>query len=689
MSKVLRNKELSWLSFNERLLQEADKKQVPLLERLRFLGIYSNNLDEFFRVRVAILRRLAQVNKLTLDTGDEPQKILDQIEDKIQKMGERFTAVNRHVIKDLEKEGIFFIDENNLNKVQTKFVGKYFNEIIRPRIIPLLLKKKLKLPDLQDDAFYLGVVIWTPGKEDNSFVIIEVPTDTLPRFTRLPSPRGTHHIIRLEDAIRANLHDIFYMFEYSKIEAFAFKLTRDAELDINDDVDISYVRAVEESLARRKGAAPVRLVYDSQMPSELLHMIEHKLKIGKKDTKIAGGRYHNSKDYITFPTLSKKHLRYEPLPPIPHKDLKSRQSLLDALKTKDVLLHFPYHSFNHVIDLLREAAIDSNVQEIRITIYRVARQSNVMNALINAARNGKKVTVIMELRARFDEQANIEWSERLRNEGIKVIHGVVGLKVHAKLILITRQEAGAKINYACIGTGNFNEDTAGVFSDHLLCTSHAEIAGEVADVFDFFERIYRVKRFRHLLTSPFYMRDRIVRMINKEMRLARAGKPAYVYLKANNLVDDRLIHKLYDAKKAGVDVRLNVRGMFSLYPTFDKAGNAIPAIGLIDRYLEHSRIFIFGNDGTEQIYISSADLMSRNLDRRVEVATPIYDPELQHEIRTMWDYQWQDTSSARILDNDLQNKMHGDMGANSFRSQVEFYYFLKEQHTAQVGFLSF
>ncbi len=681
MKKMLRNKELSWLSFNQRLLQEADKKEVPLLERLRFLGIYSNNLDEFYRVRVAILRRLAQVNKLTLDTGDEPQVVLEQIEAIIKRMAERFTKVNRGVFDDMEKEGIFLVDEKHLNFRQADFIKSYFINRIRPRIVPLLLKKKLQLPDLNDDAFYLGIVIWAKPEGRNKFVIIEVPTDRLPRFIHLPSPRGKHHLIRLEDAIRAHLEDIFYMFEYSAIEAFAFKLSRDAELDINDDVDISYVKAVEDSLNRRKGAVPVRLVFDSVMPEELLRILEQKLKINSSESKIAGGRYHNSKDFIDFPTLNKKHLLYQGWSPAPHKDLKLRVSTLDVLKEKDVLLHFPYHSFNHVIDLLREAAIDSKVRDIRITIYRVAKLSNVMNALINAARNGKKVTVVLELRARFDEKANIDWSERLHAEGIKVIHGIPGYKVHSKMILIQRIEDKTKSSYACIGTGNFNEATATVFSDHLLCTSHKEIVQEVREVFDFLERNYHIKRYKHLLVSPFYMRNRIVRMINQEIRHAKNGKKSYIYLKVNNLVDGAIIQKLYDAKKCGVDVRLNVRGMFAVYPTFDKKGNTIPSIGLIDRYLEHSRIYIFGNDGDEKIFISSADLMTRNLDRRVEVAVPIYDAELRKEIRTMWDYQWRDTKSARILDNDLMNEMRGDPDTKPFRAQHEFHKFIKRQHT--------
>ncbi len=681
MKKLLRNKELSWLSFNERLLQEADKNEVPLLERLRFLGIYSNNLDEFYRVRVAILRRLAQVNKLTLDTGDEPQVILEKIETIIKRMSARFTTVNRRVFDDMEKEGIALVDEKNLNHRQAEYVGSYFINTIRPSIVPLLLKKKLQLSNLNDDAFYLGVVIWAKPDGRNKFVIIEVPTDRLPRFIRLPSPRGKHHLIRLEDAIRAHLEDIFYMFEYSSIEAFAFKLSRDAELDVNDDVDISYVKAMEDSLNRRKGAAPVRLVYDVDMPEELLGILEQKLRINKSDVKIAGGRYHNSKDFISFPTLGKKHLLYQGWSPAPHKDLKTRVSTLDVLKQKDVLLHFPYHSFNHVIDLLREAAIDSKVRDIRITIYRVAKLSNVMNALINAARNGKKVTVVLELRARFDEQANIEWSERLRAEGINVIHGVPGYKVHAKLILIQRVEENGKAAYACIGTGNFNEATATVFSDHLLCTSHKEIVQEVMEVFDFFERKYHIKRYKHLLVSPFYLRNRFSRMVNKEIRHAKEGKKAYIYIKLNNLVDGAVIQKLYEAKKCGVDVRLNVRGMFAVVPTFDKTDNIIPSIGLIDRYLEHSRIFIFANNGDEKIYLTSADLMTRNLDRRVEVAVPVYDDKLRTEIRTMWDYQWRDTKSARILDNDLINEMRGDAQQMPFRAQHEFHKFIKRQHT--------
>ena len=680
MKYPVRNKELSWLSFNERLLQEADRQDVPLLERLRFLGIYSNNLDEFFRVRVAILRRLAMVNRLTLEDGNNPAEILQEIEAKVKEMGNRFSAVYKRVFQELESEGIYIINENKLDEKQKIFVHHYFHETIRPRIIPLLLHKKTPLRNLEDDAFYLGIKIRGETGEKNKYGLIEVPTDTLDRFIHLPSTRGEHHIMMLEDAIRVHLGDIFYMSVYQKIAAYSFKLTRDAELDINDDVDISYLQAVEASLDKRKVARPVRLVHDAKMPADLLNMLEKVLGFSKKDTIIAGGRYQNSKDFMKFPTLGKKHLLYPPLPSVPHKDLKSHESILSALKTKDVLLHFPYHSFNHVIDLLREAAIDPHVKEIKITIYRVARQSNVMNALINAARNGKKVTVLLELRARFDEKSNIIWSEQLREEGITVIHGVAGIKVHCKLILITRKNGKVLEYYACIGTGNFNEETTPVFSDHLLCTSNREITREVASVFDFFNRNYKIKRYRHLLVSPNYIRNRLGRMINQEIRHAKEGKPAYLYIKVNNIGDGRLIRKLYQARECGVDVRLNVRGMFSVYPTYDQVENSIPSIGLIDRYLEHSRIFIFCNGGKEVIYISSADLMTRNMDRRVEVATPVYDKQLHKEIRTMWDYQWQDTLAARILDNQLTNPLRTLKKGAPFRSQVEFYKYIKKSH---------
>jgi len=680
----IRNKELSWLSFNERLLQEADKKEVPVIERIKFLGIYSNNLDEFFRVRVAILRRLAMLGKHTKIEGNDPKEIIKLIEERVKKLSIRFAHVYKNILKDLEKENIFLINEKELNEPQKEFVERYFFDTVRPRIHPLILKKNIPLPDLKDDAFYLGVLIARKGSESNRYALIEVPTDILPRFIELPAKEGEHVLMMLEDAIRAHLLDIFYMFDPKKVEAYTFKLTRDAELDINDDVDISYKKAVEEGLERRKMAQPVRLVYDANMPAKLVSILEEKLHYGKNDTKIAGGRYHNSKDFVNFPNLNKKHLFYKPLPPVTHKDLPRGKYIQGVIRKKDILLHFPYHSFNHFIDLLREAAIDSDVKEIKITIYRVALQSSVMGALINAARNGKKVTVLMELRARFDEQANIEWSDRLRKEGVQIIYGVEGFKVHAKLVLITKQVDGKTKHYGCVGTGNYNEETATLFSDHLLFTSKPEITREISSVFEFFERNYRIKRYRHLLFSPFFMRNRLTRLINTEIRNAKENKPAYIYIKVNNLVDGPLIKKLCEAKKKGVDVRLNVRGMFSLYPTFDKKGTTIPSIGLIDRFLEHSRMMFFCNGGDEKIYISSADLMARNLDRRVESAVPVYDEELKRELRTLWDYQWRDNTSARILNNKLDNKLRNSPDEPKFRSQVEFYHYIKQRHsTAQ------
>lgn len=676
----IRNKELSWLSFNERLIQEADKKDVPAIERIKFLGIYSNNLDEFFRVRVAILKRLAMVGKLTWVEGNDPQEIIKLVEEKVKELSYRFSRVYNNIVQTLEKEKIFLINEKQLNKDQSQYIERYFFQTIRPRINPLILRKRIPLPDLKDEAFYLGIMIVQKGSLKNIYSLIEVPTAILPRFIELPCKRDEHSIIMLEDVIRAHLENIFYMFDLESVNAFTFKLTRDAELDVNDDVDKSYLKTVEDSLEKRKMASPVRLVYDAEMPSKLLSILEEKLGYSANDTKIAGGRYHNSKDFVNFPKLKKEKLLYDPLPPITHADLHRGTFIQGVIKNKDILLHFPYHTFNHFVDLLREAAIDAHVTEIKITAYRLAKRSSVISALVNAARNGKRVTVIMELRARFDEQNNIQWSEELRKEGVRIIYGIEGFKVHSKLVQITREEHSKRIYLACIGTGNFNEDTTNTFSDHLLCTGRQEITREVAHVFEFFERNYKVRRYRHILMSPFFMRNRIVRLINQEIRNAQSGLPAYIYIKVNNLVDGPLIRKLYQAKKKGVDVKLNVRGMFSLYPTFDKKRNTIPSIGLIDRFLEHSRILFFCNNGDEKTFIMSADLMTRNLDRRVEVGVPILDPDIKEELRTLWDFQWKDTYAARILDNQLTNQLVKSKNGKKFRSQVEFYKYLKNRH---------
>lgn len=672
-----RCKEISWLSFNDRLLQEAEKKEVPLIERLKFLGIYSNNLDEFFRVRVAILKRIAQLNHNTMLDGGYPLEILKEIQKLIVKQQKRFTTIYASLLKELADNDIHLINENQLTPEQDEFVLEYFQNKVRSKLMPVIISKSRELPDLKDDAIYLAIELHCEnGKIE--YALVKIPS-SLNRFVRLPSDSKKQYIILLDDIIRYELKNIFYMFNTSEAKAYTFKLTRDAELNIDDDLARSYVDKITKSLEKRKDAAAVRFVCDRDLPEDFLNLLSKKLHLSRGDTILKGGRYHNFKDFMGFPKIGSKNLNYPSLSVIPHKDLKKGESILSKIKEKDILLHFPYQSFMNFVDLLQEASIDPNVESIKITIYRVAKSSNVMNALINAARNGKKVTAIMELQARFDEKANIKWSNKLGDAGVRVIYGVPGLKVHSKLCSIVRREKGKKAYYACLGTGNFNEDSAHVFSDHLLFTSHREIAKEVAGIFDFFDKNYQKSRHKHLLVSPFSLRNKINQLIQNEINLVKAGKKGTVYLKVNNLVDIVLIKKLYLAKKLGVDVRLNVRGMFSAVTTFDKPSNTIPAIGLIDRYLEHSRMFVFGNNGDTKIYISSADIMSRNLDRRIEVACPIYDTELKNELLSMLDLQWKDNTAARILNNNLDNKLNVN-GEKPLRSQLEFHNYLVNIH---------
>ncbi|MDI3520660.1 MAG: polyphosphate kinase [Anaerophaga sp.] len=672
-----RSKELSWLYFNARVLQEASRKEVPLIERIKFLGIYSNNLDEFFRVRVALLKRLVQLGKDTEFDGTSPRKTLREINRLVKEQGVEFGRIYEQIIRELEAHNVYMLDEKSLNDKQGEYVRRIFEQKVRPKLMPVIISKRRNLPDLKDNAIYLGVILRNHTTGKTIYSLLELPVDALGRFFIVPSDERSTCILLLDDVIRFELKDIFYMFDFDEIGAYTFKLTRDAELDIDDDIAESYVSAIAQSLEKRKDAPPVRFVYDKEMPDDLLEILLRKLHFTKDDTIIQGGRYHNFKDFMDFPKIGGPHMLYEPLPPLRHAHYPNGKSIFPVLSKRDILLHFPYHSFLHFIDFLREASIDPLVRELKITIYRVAKHSNVMDALINAARNGKKVTAVLELQARFDELPNIKWANKLQDAGVKVIYGVKGLKVHSKLCLVERKEGNRLVRYACVGTGNFNEDSAKVFSDHLLMTAHEGIAKEVASVFDFFDRNYRISRYSHLLVSPFYLRKKLTELINREIKIAKEGGYARLWIKLNNLTDYKVIRKLYGASRAGVDVRLNVRGMFSMLPGFDKNSEPVPCIGLIDRLLEHSRFYIVGTGEREKVYIASADLMTRNLDRRVEVACPVYDESLKNQLKEMFLLQWEDTRAARILDNDLNNHLKKPTnGELPFRSQIEFYNYL-------------
>ena len=675
------NRELSWLSFNERVLQEAEDKDVPLLERLKFLGIFSNNLDEFFRVRVATIRRMALLVKAAKkDLGINPTDLLLQIQDKVMELQKRFDDAYLRILKELKKEKIIIINENELTPEQGDFVRDYFHDKVRLNIFPIMIDELKEFPILQDSSIYLAIRFYEKQNIEATEVhsLIEVPTPKLPRFLMLPKEDDTQYIIFLDDVIRYNLKTIYQIYDFDFIEAYTIKFTRDAELDIDNDVSESFLTAVETSLKKRRSADPLRFIYDEEMPEKFLNFLLKKIDLYKGESVLPGVRYHNFKDFMRFPKLNNKDFWYETMPQIPHPDFHNSKSLMNVMKEKDVLLYYPYHSFDYFLDLLREAAIDPKVSHIRINIYRVANDSNVIKSLITAIRNGKDVTVMVELRARFDEWANIEWANELRDHGVKIITGVSGLKVHSKLCLITKREKGEKIYYGTIGTGNFHENTAKIYTDHTLFTCNQVITTEVRQLFTFYEKNYEIPRHNRLVTAPFQLRNKIVSLINREIRYAKAGKKAELFFKMNSLVDRQMIEKLYQASKAGVKIKLIIRGICSLIPGVPKMSENIKAISIVDKFLEHTRIFAFYNGGEQDIYIGSADLMTRNLDYRVEVLTPILDRKLKTQLLDILSIQWSDNKKARIFDKNQKNNYKKRKGKKIIRSQVEIYNYYKD-----------
>ncbi len=671
MNKHYIPKEISWLSFNERVLQEAENEEVPLLERFKFMGIYSNNLDEYFRIRVATLKRVSILGAKSKDIlGYSPKSTLKKVHESVLLQNQRFEKIYNDLLKELGKNNICIINEKHLNAEQADFVQNYFRKEVRTRLMPLLFEKDSKLPNLTDDAIYLAINLSDSPTQKNRYALLEVPTNVLPRFIVLPFCGDQKFIIYLDDIIRYGLNDIFYIFDFNKISAYTIKLTKDAELEMADDISESYIDKLSKSLKQRKKSNPLRFIYDRTMPEDLLKIITKKLHFGPDDVIIPGNRYHNFKDFMSFPHLDQEKFYYSRLLPVPHNSLTKGESILSAMKKDDIMLHFPFNSFEYIIDLLQEASLDPYVTSIQITLYRLARNSRVINALLNAVRNGKEITTIVELQARFDEEANISWGKKLIDEGVNVIYGVPGLKVHAKLCLINRVVNNKNQRYAAVGTGNFNEDTARIYTDFLLLTSNKKITNEVFKAFSFFSMNYKKDNYYHLILSPFFLRNKIISLIETEIKNAKAGKKAYIHLKLNNLTDATIIESLYKAGNAGVKIRLIVRGMLSLIPGVKNVSENIKAIGIVDRFLEHSRYFIFCNGGNEQVYITSADLMPRNLDYRCEVTCPIFDKSIKNDIIRIFDIQWSDNVKARVYDETQSNTFVKD-GKPPFRSQVE------------------
>ncbi|HEX7412210.1 MAG TPA: polyphosphate kinase 1 [Bacteroidales bacterium] len=674
------NRETSWLHFNARVLQEAADHTVPLIERIKFLGIYSNNLDEFYRVRVATINRMLGVNKkMVADIDPNPKKTLKEIS-KITVLQEKeFSRIFKVLIKELGKENIFIINERGLSTAQGQFVRQYFREHVRSQLFPLMMNT-LKASALKDKSIYLTVHLQVKHKSALSrYAIIKVPLGPLGRFVILPPEGDKKFIILLEDVIRYCLEDIFSIFGFDAFQSYVIKFTRDAELDIDNDISKSFVEIMTESLKQRSIAPPVRLIYDKDMPAPLLDALAEKLLVTERDTLVRSNMYQNFKDFMNFPNVGSHSLEYQQLQPLEHPLLPMNKSILAKIRESDIMLHYPYQSFNYLIDLLREASIDPQVRAIKMTLYRVARDSNVVNALINAARNGKEVTVFLELQARFDEEANIYWSEKMQKEGVRIIQTITGYKVHCKLLLIRRREVDKNVYYANIGTGNYNETTAMVYADCSLFTADKQIVSDVNNVFHLFDSKYNTPRFKQLVVAPFHMRNFFIKMLNEEIKYAKAGKEAWVILKLNNLVDLKIVKKLCEASQAGVKIQLIMRGICVLVPGVKGQSENIEAISIVDKFLEHSRVLVFCNGGNAKYFISSADWMIRNFDHRIEVACPINNREIQRELLTMLQIQLKDNTKSRIISNTQPNQYRHDHGTLRIRSQEETYHYFKNK----------
>jgi polyphosphate kinase len=664
------NRELSWLSFNERVLQESMDPTVPLTERMRFLGIYSNNMDEFFRVRVANLKRLSVLKKQKVEgfNGDA-EELYKEIRKVVMKQQLKFEDAFSLIQTEFEKDQIFMINEQEVNKDQLLILKNYYNEHLKHVVFPIILDKKNPLPKLRDYAIYLAVKI-VEKKEKTRFALIQIPGE-YSRFFQLKGENRIDYIL-IDDIIRLQLKEIFSIFEPVEISAYTFKFTRDAELDLDDDLSLSFFEKIEKSLKQRRKGDPVRFVYDSKMPKDLLNFLLKSLDLTIGNNTIPGGRYHNFKDFMSFPDFGMAKYRFQAQPPQAHPAFSKGKSHIDVVLEKDVLLHFPYQKFDHVVDLLREAALDPRVKDIKINIYRVAKNSEVMNALLASVFNGKQVTVIFELQARFDEENNLWWSNRLKEFGANVIYGVPNLKVHSKLLQIRRVKDGKDQFITYVGTGNFNEKTATIYSDLAVLSSERELSLEVSKIFKLLENNLERNIFRNLLVSPFNTRRKLFALIDKEIALAKAKKPAKIKIKINNLTDVKMIDKLYAAGKAGVKIELIVRGICCLKPGVKGLSENITAISLVDRYLEHARFFIFENNGDPVHIITSADWMERNLDQRIEVGMTVKDTAIKAELDRIFDFQWRGSVKARNISADLKNR-YNERNLPPFHAQRELY----------------
>ena len=665
MKKAYVERDVSWMYFNHRILQEAEKEFVPLLERLSFLGIYSNNLDEFFRVRVASLNRMLE-RKLDKDTEQQIKKSLKTINKLNESYSKEYTEAVDRVFEELETHKIRLVTEASLNDEQKDFLSQFFYDKLNGSVNPIWLSEIEDLTVLEDNRIYL--IVEKCEKKDNKkkYAIVKVPDRIYGRWVKIPSSDGFDNIMYLDDVIRYCLPLVFLGFKESTYRAYSFKFTKDAEMEMDNDADFGTMEKIALGVNSRKKGDAVRVIYDHEMPREMQRKLRDRLNTKELDASLAGGRYQNHKDLMSFPDCGRKDLKYDKWTPIMKPEFISNESILDQIRQKDRFIHVPYHNFNGYIRVLREAAIKPEVKSIKTTLYRLAKDSKVVKALITAARNGKKVTAVVELLARFDEESNIKWSKRMQEEGVNVIFGVEGLKIHSKLLYIESKKG----NIACIGTGNFHEGNAKIYTDYLMMTARPKIVNEVAKVFDFIDRPFSPFRFNELLVSPNSMKSRILRMLDTEIRNASEGKEAWVKIKINHITDTDMVAKLYQASKAGVKIDIVIRGNCSLVPGIKGLSENIRCVGIIDRYLEHSRILIFANGGKPRYFLGSADWMPRNLLNRIEVLTPVYDEELQADLMRTISYGMRDTTNGRIVDGKGTNNF---VEGEPFRSQQELY----------------
>lgn len=687
MSQIFNPRDVTWLAFNARVLQEAMDKSVPIHLRIRFLGIFSNNLDEFFRVRVAGLKRAMDFKQKLLAESfyDAPSKILQKINKLVIHQQEDFDRTWKDVQREMAKEKVFIKDYKHLTAEQKEFVVKYFDEEVESNVIPILLHDNKPMPYLREKSLFIGVAMRRKEWQyESQYAFIEVPVTANGRFVLLPTEdKEQKDVMLLEDVIIYNLPYIFSYFGYDDFTAHCFKVTKDAEFDLDNDIKTPLADKIEKGIKSRRKGKPTRFVFDKEIDKALLEFLIKKLNLTKKDSIIPGQKIHNFRHFMDFPDVFKAYQKPLERTTFVHPEFASKQRVTDVIIKKDILLTFPYHSYDSVIDLLRESAMDPDVKSIQITAYRLASSSKIVNALINAVRNGKEVTVMLELRARFDEENNLQWKERLEVEGVKVLLGIPNKKVHAKLCVIKKRVNNRTIQYGFVSTGNFNEKTAKIYGDHLLMTSNRAIMADINKVFNVLNKpkvdpTTILKTCKSLMVCPVFMREKIIAHIDKEIEEAKAGRKAEMIIKVNSLSDKTLILKLYEAAQAGVNTKMIVRGIYCAVNQ-KSFKEKIHAISIVDEYLEHARVMYFYNKGAENMYISSADWMTRNLDYRIEAATPILQKNLKKELKELLEIQLHDNVKARILDKNMRNEYVECDKNKKIRSQIEIYNYLKDQ----------